>query len=385
MACIRKRRSKWVVDYRDAAGIRRWLTCETRRAAEIVLAERLDESRQPREPIVNPDIHLEEYSQRWLNLIRMSVKPRTLDSYQQLLRLHLLPVLGPVKVRSIARGRIKMLLANKLAAGLSRNTVRLVHAALRALLNSAVDDGVILANPADKLGRQLKLVRPALARQEQIKAMTREQLAHFLKVTAKTFPRFYELFLLLGRTGLRLGEALALAWPDIDVERKEIRVRQAFSAGKIETPKSGHGRNVDMSQQLTTALRHLQIERKAETLKQGWKELPSWVFCTQAGTPLDEHRIRKVFSRVVKEAGLPSHFTPHCLRHTYASLLLQRGESPAYVQRQLGHASIQLTVDTYGKWLPMGNKAAVNRLDDSDVLNDPAAPVPDPNQHERAH
>jgi len=46
------------------------------------------------------------------------------------------------------------------------------------------------------------------------------------------------------------------------------------------------------------------------------------------------------------------------------SLLLQQGESPAYVQRQLGHASIQLTVDTYGKWLPMGNKAAVNRLDD---------------------
>ena len=45
-------------------------------------------------------------------------------------------------------------------------------------------------------------------------------------------------------------------------------------------------------------------------------------------------------------------------------MLLQQGESPAYVQRQLGHASIQLTVDTYGKWLPMGNKAAVNRLDD---------------------
>jgi len=51
-------------------------------------------------------------------------------------------------------------------------------------------------------------------------------------------------------------------------------------------------------------------------------------------------------------------------RHTFASLLLQQGESPAYVQRQLGHASIQLTVGTYGKWLPMGNKAAVNRLDD---------------------
>lgn len=64
-------------------------------------------------------------------------------------------------------------------------------------------------------------------------------------------------------------------------------------------------------------------------------------------------------------AGLPQHFTPHGFRHTFASLLLQQGESPAYVQRQLGHASIKLTVDTYGKWLPMGNKAAVDRLDDS--------------------
>jgi len=64
-----------------------------------------------------------------------------------------------------------------------------------------------------------------------------------------------------------------------------------------------------------------------------------------------------------QDAALPGHFSPHCLRHTYASLLLQAGESPAYVQRQLGHASIQLTVDTYGRWLPLGNKAAVDALD----------------------
>ena len=49
---------------------------------------------------------------------------------------------------------------------------------------------------------------------------------------------------------------------------------------------------------------------------------------------------------------------------TPSPLLLQQGESPAYVQRQLGHASIQLTVDTYGRWLPMGNQAAVDRLDE---------------------
>ena len=76
--------------------------------------------------------------------------------------------------------------------------------------------------------------------------------------------------------------------------------------------------------------------------------------------PLDTTNADKAFKRILKDAELPLHFTPHCLRHTFASLLLQQGESPAYVQRQLGHASIQLTVDTYGRWLPMGNKAAVD-------------------------
>ena len=89
------------------------------------------------------------------------------------------------------------------------------------------------------------------------------------------------------------------------------------------------------------------------------------MFCTSEGTPLDESKVRKAMSRVLKAYGLPLHFSPHCLRHTYASLLLQQGESPAYVQRQLGHASIQLTVDTYGKWLPSENKGAVDRLDEA--------------------
>jgi integrase len=71
------------------------------------------------------------------------------------------------------------------------------------------------------------------------------------------------------------------------------------------------------------------------------------------------------FVRVLKRAKLPPHFSPHCLRHSFASLLLEQGESPVYVQRQLGHASIKLTVGTYGKWLSMSNKAAVDRLDDT--------------------
>ena len=71
------------------------------------------------------------------------------------------------------------------------------------------------------------------------------------------------------------------------------------------------------------------------------------------------------FAGCSSEQSCPNIFSPQSLRHTFASLLLQQGESPVYVQRQLGRSSLKLTVDTYGKWLPMGNKAAVDRLDDS--------------------
>src|SRR5262249_35256520 len=151
-------------------------------------------------------------------------------------------------------------------------------------------------------------------------------------------------------------------WDDIDFAEREIRVERAVFAREITTPKTGHGRTVDMSKQLAEGLRRLQAARKADKLRRGLQELSPWVFPSSTGTPLDHANVEKAFKRVLKAAELPMHFTPHCLRHTFASLLLQQGASPAYVQRQLGHASIQLTVDTYGKWLPMGNKAAVDGL-----------------------
>ena len=385
MACIRKRRGKYVVDYRDGAGARRWVTCATRREAEDVLAERRHEARQPTRPAVDSNITMNAYADRWLSLIAPTIKRTTRESYQETLRLHILPSLGTTKVRLVQRGRIKSLLVEKLREGkikritqgeitreirepLSRESVRIIHATIRAMLNAAVDDGLIVANPAVRLGRSLRLVANAKTRQEEIKAMSRTQVSAFLgavQASASAFDRrHYPLFLLLARMGLRIGEALALQWGDVDFGGREIRVSRALSAGRIETPKSGHGRTVDMSEQLSRVLLRLQVERKTEVLRRGWAEIPSWVFCTEVGTPFDESRVRKVFSKILKAAGLPPHFSPHCLRHTFASLLLQQGESPAYVQRQLGHASIQLTVDTYGKWLPMGNKAAVNRLDD---------------------
>lgn len=364
MACIRKRRGKYVVDYRDGAGIRRWATCATRREAEDVLSQKVREARQLTRPTVNPDITISEYAERWLSLIAAGVKPRTLTMYRGHLTLHLLPAFGTTKVRQLAKGRIKAFLADKIQRGFSRASVELMLAVLRGLLNAAIDDGVILANPADRVGRQLHLSGARSARQDEIKALTRKQLGQLLAAAGRIAPGYAPLFLLYARTGARLGEALALQWPDVNFADREIRIARSIGpGGHVDMPKSGRGRTVDMSQQLARTLLRFQAERKRETLRRGWPSMPPWVFCGPDGRPLSRSYVDRAFKRVLKAAGLPSHFSVHSLRHTFASQLLQQGESPVYVQRQLGHASIGLTVDTYGRWLPMGNKAAVDRLD----------------------
>jgi hypothetical protein len=75
VACIKKRRGRWVVDYRDATGVRRWITCRTRDEAKDVLRDKLFESTQPTRPAVNPRITVSEYFGRWLKLAEATTKP----------------------------------------------------------------------------------------------------------------------------------------------------------------------------------------------------------------------------------------------------------------------------------------------------------------------
>lgn len=130
----------------------------------------------------------------------------------------------------------------------------------------------------------------------------------------------------------------------------------------MTTPKSGESRRVDLSRELTATLETLQFDRQFEAAARGWKEIPPWVFCNEKGQPLNQNRIRQKFFRLLKGAGVRQ-VRFHDLRHSFASLLLQNGESPVYVKDQMGHSSIQVTVDLYGHLIPGGNKQAVDRLD----------------------
>jgi integrase len=372
--------------YRDAVGIRRWATCGTRREAERILGEKINEGRQPLRPAVDPDITIGHFSERWFGQVAVTAKPGTLESYRQNYWLHIAPTFTAYKVRLLHRAQIRQWLIERLQAGASRGTVKLLLAIFRALC-AAVMDGVIAANPAAGLGRQLKLVQGAQAHQDEVegKALTREQLRGLLDwcrpAPVPNDRRYYPMFLLMARTGVRISEVIGLEWGDVNIADREIRVARAISQGRLGTPKSGHGRVLDMSDQLAQALHRLLVAQKKAALASGRGEVSRWIFCTDAGKPTTEDRIRGAFARALRAVGLPGHLTVHSFRHTYASLLLQQGESPAYVQRQLGHASIQLTVDTYGKWLPAGNEAAANRLDDpfgskTVAARPPKAPAP---------
>lgn len=277
-------------------------------------------------------ITLKDYAEHRKQLVGHSLKSRTLARYSEILTQHILPRLEKVAVQKLERGRIKLLFTDKLNEGLQKRTVRNIHAVLRAMLNAAIDDGLLSSNPAEKLGRTLKLTTSKATRQEEIKAFTKEQRQVFLASALKVTPRYYPLFFVLAGTGMRLGEALALQVDDVDLQAKTIRIARAFSEdGALDTPKSGHGRSVDISNSLTEMLGSHIRARKQDTLKHGWTDRPSWLFVSKVATPPDAANVRKGMTHALKAAKLPTHFTPYCLRHTYASILLADSVSPVYV------------------------------------------------------
>ena len=116
------------------------------------------------------------------------------------------------------------------------------------VLNKVLDDEVISVNSARGLGKIAK----ARDRKETINPLTANELNIFLSSVQKQYKKDYTLVLLLARTGLRIGEALALQWADIDFTKRFIEVRRSLVRGKISTPKNGKSRCVDMSLQLTS-------------------------------------------------------------------------------------------------------------------------------------
>ncbi len=354
-----KRKAKCVGDSKKAAEeVKRKLE------AKLTLGEfSLDEDEaQSSVPIFN------EYAETWLaTYATHNCKESTYERYAGVVRKHLLPAFGSTPITEITRDDVKKLIYQKReTANLAPASIKQILAPLREMLNHAAEDGLVTSNPASRVGRFAQKPKQV---GEQINPLTRDELTLFFNTMHVRAAEHYPFFLCLARTGMRLGEALALEWGDIDWHGRFIEVRRNYVRGKITRPKNGKTRRVDMSQQLSEVLRQLLTQRKTEKLEGRWAELPEWVFCNTKGGILHSNNLRRrVFYPCLEKAGL-RRVRIHDLRHTYASLLIQQGESLAYVRDQLGHHSIQITVDIYGHLVPGGNQAAVDRLDDATIRN----------------
>ncbi len=324
-------------------------------------------------------VTVEQYAARWLaEHVAVACKPRTRELYASVFKRHVYPALGDVALGDVTRERLRALLAEKAAGAgapesalagrkraLSRATLTNILIPLRAMLNAAVDDGKITANPAVRLGRFSRGLTDKEAR--KVSALSAEELARVLAVAVKLYPDYADLLHVLAWTGLRLGEACALQWGDLDVAGGFLEVRRTVSYRGyrllVGAPKSGQARRVDLPAALVGRLRERQGVREAEAAVSGC-DLSVWVFPAPAddAKPINAEHLRfKVWYRLLRHAGLRG-VRLHDLRHTYASLLLQAGDPIVYVKQQLGHSSIQVTVDRYGHFIPGTNRQAVDRL-----------------------
>ena len=194
--------------------------------------------------------------------------------------------------------------------------MRGVNRTLSAVLTQAVEDALLPANPAFRMGKHL---RAGDELPPEIWPLTREETHAFLETAKAVFPAYAPFFLCTLRTGLRLGELLALQWPDIDFTNRCIHVRRNLVAGKLTSTKNKQRRRVDMSLLLTQTLKRLRTARKGAALKLG-QAVPPWVFLTPRGCRIDGDNLRdRVFYPLLEKAEL-RRVRLHDLRHTYASL-----------------------------------------------------------------
>ncbi len=308
-----------------------------------------------------------EYLARWLSdSVRDTVRQRTYERYESIVRVHLIPSIGRVKLKALTPAHVRALYRERLDSGLAARTVLHLHRTLSKALKQATDDGLIPRNAAGP-------VKPPRPRREEIRPLNREQVRVLFAAASerqgKAGDRLEALYVVAVTAGLRRGELLGLKWEDVDLEAGMIQVRRTLSEPKggyiFEAPKSGKGRQIRLARKAATALREHRKRQLAERMEHAglWQD-HGLVFPSTVGTPLSGGNLTRAFKAMLKRAVLPE-IRFHDLRHTCATLLLRQGVNPKYVQDLLGHADISLTLNVYSHVLPDMGDAAAGAMDDA--------------------
>jgi integrase len=198
----------------------------------------------------------------------------------------------------------------------------------------------------------LELVARLPKQKRDVRFLDEEDMQNFIEVI-KTFPqeRFVPLYVALC-TGMRISELLALEWSDIDFVRGTININKQYYKGNLATPKTYKStRRVSVPSEVLEELKNL---------KEKSKVLSKIVFCGSSGKYINQNKfVKNWFKKAMKAIGKPD-YNFHCLRHTYATFLIQNGVPINYVSERLGHSSPQTTLNVYNHAMPKITNQAMN-------------------------
>jgi len=312
------------------------------------------------------DIWLETYG-------KINLKPRTYESYEAFIRLHIKPAIGHMKLKDLKPRNIQKLYNEKFKngrtdkkGGLGVRSVERIHTVLNLALNQAVAEKYIPTNPA----KGTKLPKRD---NKEARFFTVEEQKTFISLLTDNSKYDFAILLDLG-TGLRRGEILALKWIDIDWEQKTLKVRRSLSRTKdkddltkstltLDTPKTKKSnRLVPIPEPLFERLKEYRTKQDKTKKIAGklWNE-NGLIFCTDLGKPLEPRNFNRRFDSLIQKAGIHD-ISVHCLRHTYATRLLESNVHPKVVQELLGHSSITMTLDLYSHVVDNVKQEAICQL-----------------------
>lgn len=298
------------------------------------------------------------------------IRPLTFNNYERIIRCHLNPALGHLPLKDRRPEYVQRLYHAKHKARMAPAMIRLLHAVLRGALNQAVKNQLVIRNVSEATELLAGPKRP-------IAPLSLLQGSQLLPSIAND--RLSAAILLGLATGLRRGELLALRWQDLDLESGllqvcqilvRVRVHEATGGPRsrliFQEPKTGDSRRtIPIPLDVVEALRRQKARQGEEKLLMGQAyEDHGLVFCLANGRPLDPTTFYRHFLALLKRAGLPRYHV-HDLKHTFATLMLELGESLKTVQTMLGHSKIATTLDIYSHVSLDLEKCAAAKLNDA--------------------
>lgn len=332
-----RRGSRVVFPYRDARGKRRWASArnltEARKAKAAILTDvgRGEHTPRGRETFA-------EYARAWIDTYAgrtsRGLAEHTRDSYRRRLEGDAIPFLGRMRLTEITPADVREYAATIERRGVAPDTVRLGVAPVRALLATAVEEGLLRSNPA--AGLRLRVRRDA--ERDRAKALSDKQLAALLAELPDEWRPF---FAFLAETGLRVGEAIELRWNDLELGSRTLTVSRTCYEGRVGSPKSRYGRR---RLRLTPAMAQTLWQRQARS----HADAEGLVWTSSRGQRISQASLmRDVLKPAASRAGIVESVGFHTFRHTCATLLFARGWNVVQVQRWLGHHRPSFTLDTY--------------------------------------